>query len=152
MVRFFCKNLSQSLFTAVDDLVTDAHIVLGTQEKTKRFKDSEDFFKKVKAKYPDRPIHLAGHSLAGAIGEHITNKYPEDVTVNVGFNSGTQPLVEAKRYMEGKGKGKGKSVQYTTFSDPLSTGIMLRPDVDLRITIQSFFCLLLRLGLYVVGS
>ena len=104
---------------------------MGTEAKTRRFKDSEDFFKKVKAKYPDTPIHLASHSLGSRIGDHITNKYPDDVALNVGFNAGTNPLVEAKRNIK---NNRNKNIQYTTMTDPLSTGIMLRDDVDLRIT------------------
>ena len=36
-----------------------------------------------------------------------------DVTLNVGFNAGTQPFKEASRALKGKGRSHGKSVQYT---------------------------------------
>ena len=55
--------------SSLNDVATDISMFFGYKDK--RFKSAKDKLDKVKAKYPDSKLDLAGHSLSGKIVEEI---------------------------------------------------------------------------------
>lgn len=57
------------------DIVPDIHIALGTQRGSTRFQSDARFFEKLKKQYPTYRIEVTGHSLGGAIANHVADKH-----------------------------------------------------------------------------
>lgn len=61
---------------SLKDVVTDIKVLGGKKiEDTQRFKQSEDFIKKINEKYKPTDISLSGHSLGGGIVNALSKKY-----------------------------------------------------------------------------
>ena len=106
------------------DLISDGHILFGQEDSDSRFREANETYKKVKEKYPDRQIHLSGHSLGNSLAQSVFEKNCDDNLNMVGFNMGSNPFVEANR--RGNECDKGNAVQYTTLADPISTGVFVK--------------------------
>ena len=58
------------------DVMTDVKILTGKKiEDTNRYKQSEDFVKRIAEKYKPTDISLSGHSLGGGITNALSKKY-----------------------------------------------------------------------------
>lgn len=68
------------------DFVTDLALGVGLADLTYRFADSTRLVDKVKNKYRHSPILAVGHSLGGALAEHVnkTGKIDKVISVNKG--------------------------------------------------------------------
>lgn len=106
------------------DLISDGHILFGQEDSDNRFREANETYKKVKEKYPDRQIHLSGHSLGSKLADSVFNKNCDDNLNMVGFNMGSNPFIEGNR--RGNECDKGNAVQYTTLADPISTGVFVK--------------------------
>ena len=106
------------------DLISDGHILFGQEDSDSRFREANETYKKVKEKYPDRQIHLSGHSLGSKLADSVFQKNCDDNLNMVGFNMGSNPFIEANR--RGNECDKGNAVQYTTLADPISTGVFVK--------------------------
>lgn len=77
-------------FTNPDDVEADAHIMVGKQKHSERFKEAEDLYKRARTKYGDKSqFRLTGHSLGGSQAAHVARKFADkhDTTAAV-FNPG----------------------------------------------------------------
>lgn len=72
----------------IKDVITDVKLFFGYKDD--RFKESKDILNKIKEKYPNNPIDILGHSLAGAIAETIGND--TQVKNIITLNKPTTPL------------------------------------------------------------
>ena len=108
----------------VSDLLADTYIVLGNEDKSDRFQESEELYKRVKAEHPNKKIHLSGHSLGGALASHVACKHKVESLVT--FNKGSNPIVDFKR---DDNKCKTKGDHYKTAYDPISTGVYFNKNV-----------------------
>jgi len=108
-------------FSNADDVKADGYIVAGEESKSEHFQYADKLFKQVKAKYPDKDIHLTGHSLGGATAAYVgcKNKAASVTT----FNRGGHFL---KSDINNKGC-TSKVTNYKTRSDPLSTASFALP-------------------------
>ena len=70
------------------DIITDVKLFFGYKDD--RFKESQDILNKIKEKYPNNPIDILGHSLAGAIAETIG--HDTQVKNIITLNKPTTPL------------------------------------------------------------
>ena len=70
------------------DLATDAKIMSGEQAGTKRFREAEDLYQKVRKKHKTKKMSLTGHSLGGSQAAHIGEKYADAKHNTVVFNPG----------------------------------------------------------------
>ena len=104
------------------DLYTDAHLAIGILNRTKRYRESERMFLKLRAKYGDNII-LSGHSLGGRIAGGLSQKYHYPAII---YNQGSSPLDFAYNRAENK-----LTTHFSTNSlknltiDPLSVSSML---------------------------
>lgn len=107
------KNLS--------DLAADAYIASGTESKSSRFKYAERVYNDVKNKYPDKSIHLMGHSLGGQEAAYVGCK--NEVASVTTFNRGSNPFAT-----DVDNKNCSSNVtNYKTRNDPISTGPFALP-------------------------
>lgn len=104
--------------TNIDDLIADVHILTGTEEDNEQFKKSEELYKRIKAEYPDRKIHLSGHSKGAMQARFVACRH--EVESAVTFNIGSNPLVEYERNGDRDCVTKGH--HYKTAGDPISVG------------------------------
>jgi len=112
-------------FSNADDVKADAYIVKGEESKSDHFKYADRLFKEVKAKYPDKDIHLTGHSLGGAAASYVGCKnQAASVTT---FNRGGHFL---KSDINNQGC-TSQVTNYKTRSDPLSTASYALPNQKL---------------------
>ena len=112
-------------FSNVDDVKADAYIVAGQESKSEHFKFADKLFKQVKAKYPDKHIHITGHSLGGATAAYVGCRN-EAASVTT-FNRGGHFL---KSDINNKGC-TSQVTNYKTRSDPLSTASYAIPNQKL---------------------
>ncbi len=112
-------------FSNVDDVKADAYIVAGQESKSAHFKFADKLFKEVKAKYPEKDIHLTGHSLGGATAAYVGCRN-EAASVTT-FNRGGHFL---KSDINNKGC-TSQVTNYKTRSDPLSTASYALPNQKL---------------------
>jgi hypothetical protein len=80
------NNNSHVVFTGSrkpSDLFTNGSLILGYEQYTPRFKNSEKLIDNVKDKY-NNEINVYGHSLGGRIAEHVSHKknVKKVITVN----------------------------------------------------------------------
>jgi len=107
------KNLS--------DIAADAYIASGTESKSSRFKYAERVYNDVKSKYPDKSIHLMGHSLGGQEAAYVGCK--NTVASVTTFNRGSNPFAT-----DVDNKNCSSNVtNYKTRNDPISTGPFALP-------------------------
>ena len=112
-------------FSNVDDVKADAYIVAGQESKSAHFKFADKLFKEVKSKYPEKDIHLTGHSLGGATAAYVgCRNQAASVTT---FNRGGHFL---KSDVNNKGC-TSQVTNYKTRSDPLSTASYAMPNQKL---------------------
>ena len=112
-------------FSNVDDVKADAYIVAGEESKSAHFKYADKLFKQVQAKYPDKEIHITGHSLGGATAAYVGCRN-EAASVTT-FNRGGHFL---KSDINNKGC-TSQVTNYKTRSDPLSTASYAIPNQKL---------------------
>ena len=99
-----------------------AHLAIGLLNRTKRYKESEAMFLKLRAKYGENII-LSGHSLGGRIAGGLSQKYHYPAII---YNQGASPLDFAYNRAENK-----LTTHFSTNSlknltiDPLSVSSML---------------------------
>jgi hypothetical protein len=100
----------------LNDIKTDAHIFMGREKNTQRFKESEEVFEKTRDKYGKSTIRTTGHSLGGGIALHIGEKV--DIP-SFTFN----PAISATQVFS-KNHYNNKTTQniYHTEVDPVSVG------------------------------
>ena len=116
------------------DLYTDAHLALGLLNRTKRYKESERMFLKLRAKYGDNVI-LSGHSLGGRISGGLSQKYHCPAII---YNQGSSPFDST--YNKG---ANPYTTHYTTNSlknitlDPLSVSSMLSQTHHIEVPIDT---------------
>ena len=61
---------------SLKDVITDIKVLGGKKiEDTQRYKQSEDFIKKINEKYRPKKMELETHSLSGMIGNKLADKY-----------------------------------------------------------------------------
>ncbi len=108
-------------FSNASDVKADAYIVAGQESKSAHFKYADKLFKEVKAKYPDKHIHITGHSLGGAAAAYVGCRN-EAASVTT-FNRGGHFL---KSDINNKGC-TSQITNYKTRSDPLSTASYALP-------------------------
>jgi hypothetical protein len=98
------------------DMLDDTQIMISKEEKTDRFKKSQEIFDRVSDKYGKKNIIVTGHSLGGGIALHIAEKNGNDVESHV-FN----PAISAKQTFSTKHHhNKHKQMIYRTKLDPVS--------------------------------
>ena len=98
------------------DLLADGYILTGNESQSSRFQYAEQLYKDVKEKYPDKNIHLTGHSLGGQEAAYVGCK--NRVASVTTFNRGSNPLAS-----DVDNKNCTSNVtNYKTRSDPISTG------------------------------
>jgi hypothetical protein len=116
------------------DLYTDAHLALGILNRTKRYRESERMFLKLRARYGDTVI-LSGHSLGGRISGGLSQKYHCPAII---FNQGSSPLDST--YNKG---ANPYTTHYTTNSiknitiDPLSVSSILSKTHHIEVPIDT---------------
>ena len=110
--------------THLPDLISDGHILLGNETSNARFREANETYKDVKEKYQDRQIHLSGHSLGATISNRVYNSNCGDNLSMVGFNQGSNPIIDANRRNDEC--SSGKVVQYTQLADPISMGVFVK--------------------------
>jgi esterase/lipase len=76
--------------TDLEDLKTDASLVLGKHREHWRFKEALKTFDEVQRRYPDSEIFTTGHSLGGALANHVARN--RERVRSVSFNAGHSPL------------------------------------------------------------
>lgn len=103
---------------SIDDIQTDANILFGTEELTERFKEGDAQFKKVREKYGNNKLFLAGHSLSGTISSRLGTNYKVDHVYT--FNRGSVPTSEYSRL--GFQKSKSKQTHFRIDGDVISLG------------------------------
>ena len=104
------------------DLVADAHIAMGTQKLSKRFKEAEDTYKRLRSQLaPGSEITLTGHSLGGALANHVSKTFDEHATT---FNPGA-----GVGDLFTKGKKDGTRRVLRTKSDVVSKLIAVRDTI-----------------------
>ena len=97
-----------------DDIKTDAHILIGNETSTDRFKRSEDVFQKTENKYGKENVVVVGHSLGGGIALTLGEKH--DVQSHV-YN----PAISATQtFSKEHHNNKHTSQIYRTRIDPVS--------------------------------
>jgi len=90
------------------DLVADAHIAMGTQKLSKRFKASEDAYKRLRQQVGNGEITLTGHSLGGALANHVSKAFGQHATTfnpgagagdvfSMGTKHGTRRIIRTKQ-------------------------------------------------------
>jgi len=116
------------------DLYTDAHLALGLLNRTKRYKEAERMFLKLKAKYGDN-VSLSGNSLDGLISWSLSKKYHCPAII---YNQATSPFDST--YNKG---ANPYTTHYTTNSlknitiDPLSVSSMLSQTHHIEVPIDT---------------
>ena len=111
--------------TNASDLLADGYILTGNESRSERFQYAERLYNDVKNKYPDKNIHLTGHSLGGQEAAYVgcKNKVASVTT----FNRGSNPLAS-----DVNNKNCTSNVtNYKTRSDPISTGPYAIPNQKL---------------------
>ena len=111
--------------TNASDLLADGYILTGNESSSGRFQYAERLYNDVKNKYPDKNIHLTGHSLGGQEAAYVgcKNKVASVTT----FNRGSNPLAS-----DVNNKNCTSNVtNYKTRSDPISTGPYALPNQKL---------------------
>lgn len=73
--------------TDSEDLISDAAIGIGAEDKNKRFQDSLNIADQAAQKYGT--VEFTGHSLGGSIAKHVSKKRKYSSTV---FNPGVSPF------------------------------------------------------------
>ena len=73
------------------DMLSDAAILTGTQRYNRRFKQSQEHFDKVAGHYKGYKLSTTGHSLGGAIAEHINTNNEGRVYDSITYSRGTGP-------------------------------------------------------------
>ena len=71
------------------DLVSDWHILVGTERKDKRFQESAKNFERIRDRYKGYDITTTGHSLGGQLSKYVSDAYPTAVSTNHAFSRGT---------------------------------------------------------------
>ena len=79
------------------DLVSDAAILTGTQRYNRRFKQSQRHFDKVAEQYKGYKLRTTGHSLGGAIAEHINTNNKGRVYDSITYSRGSGPADVLKK-------------------------------------------------------
>ena len=117
-----------------NDLLSDTMLGLGLEHYDNRFKNSTKLVDNVKKHYSHSPIIALGHSLGGALSEHVTDHNPyidKSITVNkaIGLNglykktsskqhdirSSTDPI----SFLSKTQKGKKTTIPKSITIDPL---------------------------------
>lgn len=110
-----------TVITDIRDIISDANIVLGSQDRNERFKASLDKYQEVEDKYPNYKIGLTGHSLAGLISILTGQKMGADKIVVFNGAFGTDPqmtqLLKDSRNCVGWAR---KTTNYRILFDPVS--------------------------------
>ena len=97
------------------DVKTDAHLALGREAHTERYKRSEQVFEAVRRRYNPEMISVTGHSLGGGIALHVGEKY--DVASHT-FNAAISPT----QVFDPPETGTAIHRIYHTPLDPVSVG------------------------------
>ena len=72
------------------DLKSNVTIMFGKEKHNRRFKEANEHFKKVYAKYGDNfDIHTTGHSLGGQLSKYVNDSHKGKIKSNVAFNRGS---------------------------------------------------------------
>lgn len=110
-----------TVITDIRDIISDANIVLGSQDRNERFKASLDKYQEVEDKYPNYKIGLTGHSLGGLIAILTGQKMGADKIVVFNGAFGTDPqmtqLLKDSRNCVGWAR---KTTNYRILFDPVS--------------------------------
>lgn len=110
-----------TVITDQRDIISDANIILGTQDRNERFKKSLDKYQEVEDKYPGYKIGVTGHSLGGLIAVLTGQKMGADKIVPWNGAFGTDPqmtqLLKDSRNCVGWAK---KTTNYRILFDPVS--------------------------------
>jgi hypothetical protein len=103
------------------DIISDANIVLGSEERNERFKKSLDKYEEVEEKYPNYKIGVTGHSLGSLIAVLTGEKMGADKIVVFNGAFGTNPrmtqLLKDSRACKGWAR---KTTNYRILFDPVS--------------------------------
>lgn len=101
------------------DIATDAALAFGAENKTKRFRDSQNLLDSVIKKYGRENLVLTGHSLGGSIASTLGRK--NDIEAHV-FNPGSSiNSVRSELSKQILGDDRTTKVyNYSTGSDPIS--------------------------------
>jgi len=102
---------------SLEDLQVDANILVGSEELTNRFRQGDQQFKKVREKYGENRLFLAGHSMAGTISSRLGTNYKVDHVYT--FNRGSVPTSEIPRSAQ---KSKSRQTHFRIDGDLISLG------------------------------
>ena len=97
------------------DLKSDFNILIGKTRNDQRFREANEKYQAVKAKYGDHSIDVTGHSLGGALAKHVNDR--NDVNKSVTFSRGSSPF-----HLQGN---KGNQVDVSNAFDPVALGARL---------------------------
>jgi hypothetical protein len=87
-----------------------------------RKRKAEELLVKIKDKYKNKKLHIAGHSLGGEIVKHILYKNPNDKTIfGYGFNSAHHRKFHNKQLMKEDERYKGYRSSGSVASDIVSS-------------------------------
>lgn len=101
--------------TNFGDVRTDAHLALGREAHTERYKRSEEVYEAVRRRYNPEMVSVTGHSLGGGIALHIGEKY--DVASHT-YN----PAISPTQVFDPPETGTAIHRIYHTPLDPVSVG------------------------------
>ncbi len=117
-----------------NDLLTDANILLGTEDYTERFREGNVQFLKTKDVYNDRKIYLGGHSLAGGIASRVGSN--NQATKVFTFNRGIVPSSQIPRKAP-PFESKTEQFHFRTNGDIVSLGDKVSQKNEKTINVKS---------------
>jgi hypothetical protein len=99
------------------DLKSDFNILIGKTRNDQRFREANEKYNAVKAKYGDHSIDVTGHSLGGALAKHVNDRHAHEIGKSVTFSRGSSPF-----HLQ---KAQSNQIDVSNAFDPIALGARL---------------------------